>query len=111
MSRAAPAYYIRLDTFWQGSPDRWVGPFSSRAEAEAEIARVADEPESLIALPGRAAADVRHGIRVYGVFSRSAAQRESLRDYSLGDERSNLLGKRLPATTDELFDMEEDGDE
>ena len=102
-------YYIRMDTFWQNSPDRWVGPFDSRDEADAAIEAAREEPGALIALPGVAAPDVRHAVRVYGVHPRSTAQRMGMRAYALGDARDNTLS-RLPINADELFDIEQDAD-
>lgn len=101
-------FYIRLDTYWRHSPDRFVGPFPNRQEAQTEIDRALDAPGSLVLMSTQNAANVRDGIRVFGVMSKSVARRQyRLKDWRLGDEASNVLGKRIPLSTQDLFSMEE----
>jgi hypothetical protein len=51
-------YYVKIDSYWQDSPDRFFGPFTSRTEAEAamhaDIVRPDQHPADVVsALRGR----------------------------------------------------------
>lgn len=104
MARIPASYYVKLDTYWQHSPDRFAGPFANRDEAEKAIDIALKRAGSKVTMYNHQAADVRHGIRVYGVLSRSEARRDGLRlDW---DGQRNCIGKVIPVDTDHLFDLE-----
>ena len=103
----AKGYYVRIDTYWQNSPDRWVGPFATATEAQAEIDKAVGAYDSKVTPATQMAADVKHGIRVLGIAPKSQAQRRGLKDFSLGDDISNIIGNKIPLSTDDLFDLEQ----
>lgn len=107
MAKTPATYYIRIDTLWANSPDRWVGPFASPDEAQAEINRALGADNSKCVMASQMAYDAKHAIRIYGVASKSQAQRKSLQDYGLGDDSSNVIGWHIPLSTDELFEIEQ----
>ena len=98
--RSTPSYYVRFDTYWQNSPDRFVGPFATRAEAEAVIDGIQTE-DNVWRADSMCGGDIRTAIRVYpDVLTASQARRMGMRD-------DNEFGV-LPRDTDELFDLEAD---
>lgn len=94
-------YYIRIDTYWQNSPDEFVGPFASREEAQTEIDAALDEDGSKVCMSSYSARDVRYGIRVYGILSKTEAQRQGMKAGQWYGE-GNMIGKRIPRSTYEL---------
>lgn len=101
--RAQATYYVKFDTYWQNSPDWFAGPFASRNEAQAAIDVALTRAGSKVAMSTQTSRDVRHGIRVWDILSRSEALRDGLRlDW---DGRRNCIGKVIPADTDHLFDL------
>ena len=91
-------YYIRFDTYWQNSPNRFVGPFSTRQAAEDAIKAAENATNSKVARSSQMANDLRNGIRVFGVLSSTEAKRYGLRhNYEALDE--------LPRNTTELAQM------
>jgi hypothetical protein len=95
---AKATYYIRIDTYWQNSPDEFVGPFSSREEAQREIdAAVA---EGKVCMASHMAADLRNGIRVHGILSKTAAQRSGMKAGKWYGE-GNMIGMRIPRSINE----------
>lgn len=94
--RATPTFYVRFDTYWQHSPDRFVGPFITRAAAQAIIDGI-ETGENVWRADSMCGGDIRTAIRVYPeVLTASQARRMGMRDaYS-----------ELPKDTDELFDLE-----
>lgn len=94
-------YFIRIDTFWQNSPDRFVGPFDSRSDAQAEIDRAIDAPNSKVTVSNQSASDIRYGIRVHGIHPRTVCER----NYGM-DER-NTLSRTIPLSTVDLTEHED----
>lgn len=82
MSKAT--YYVRYSSYWQNSPDRWAGPFDSKPEAQQTI----DDCNPDI--------DMRNGIRINGIYSKTEARKISLRSYALGDNEDNNPSKQIP---------------
>ncbi len=95
-------YYIVIDTFWEPSPDRFVGSFESRTAAQAEINRATTAEHSKVVLAGQNPADIRNSIRVHGILSKSGAQCIGLKDFALGDSDSNVIGTQIPIDIAEL---------
>lgn len=98
MSKAKPSYYVRIDTYWQNSPDRFVGPFVSREEASQAGIQAHDLPAWSV--------DIKDGIRCQEVLSKSQARRSGMKDFGLGDDSSNVLS-RIPCNMQELKEAEE----
>ncbi len=95
------SYFIRIDTYWQGSKDYFVGPFGSREEAEAVIETAVHADGAKVWPADRLAGDVKDGIRVHGVVSKTQAKQ-----YGLSEEpgRSNVLGPVIPRNRADLID-------
>lgn len=94
-----PTYYLEVDTYWQNSPSFFVGPFESRAAAEAWYK---DRPENSNLTPSnQMSGDVRHGWRVYAnALSKTDARKRGMRDdYEHG---YNVLGVDIEPTADGL---------
>src|SRR5260221_1960407 len=108
MARTAASYYIRIDTYWQNSPNRFVGPFATREEAEAEVERALAASGSLVARAENHSPNVRRGILVFpDILTRSEAVRTGLRP--MGSLRGgNCVGEHIPVNIDELADLEEE---
>lgn len=89
--------YVRMDTFWQNSPDRWFGPFDSREAAESAIEASAAHDNRT----GNMARDIKNQTRILGVYSASESKR-------LGRNYRNeypVVGT-LPGSTAELLQVE-----
>jgi len=107
MAKTPATYYVRLDTFWQHSPDRFAGPFGSREAAEAAIDAATTNPAADVVRLDRRPRDIKYAIRVYGVLPASQALRlgmctPEMTDYS----RTNVIS-RIPLDTDDLFELEQ----
>jgi hypothetical protein len=88
-------YFIRIDTYWQNSADRFVGPFNSREAAETAIVTATDAAGSKVVRRGQSASDIKRGIRVHEVLSKTDAKRAGM------NER-NTLGAVIPLDTHDL---------
>jgi hypothetical protein len=95
------SYFIRIDTYWQNSPDRFVGPFKNRKDAEAAIKVAQDADTSLVVRPGQSARDIKRGIRVLGVVPATVARR------NYGMTERNTLSRVIPINTEDLREHEE----
>lgn len=91
-------YYIRFDTYWQNSADRFCGPFNSREEAEAEIKRAQNAPNSMVTRWGQSPVDVKNAVRVLEIVTKTQAGRGL---------NPGLTFDRLPLNLDELADEEQ----
>lgn len=92
-------YYIKLDSYWQNSPDRWVGPYESRAEAQEAV-----NTSSLI-LPGQTPADIKEALRFWGRYPKGAALKQGLPTEA---PESWLILPSIPDSLSELRQMEEE---
>lgn len=93
-------YFIRIDTYWQNSADRFVGPFGSREDAEAEIVTATEAAGSKVVRRGQTALDIKRGIRVHEVLSKTDAKRA-------GMSERNTLGVTIPLDADALREHED----
>jgi len=82
-------YYVRTDTFWQNSPDRWEGPFDTRVEAQEWIDEKLDGPENYV-MSGQSPRDIKTARRIFGIYSKTEARRLGLRSYVHGDNVTNV---------------------
>ena len=107
MARTAAAYYIRIDTYWQNSPDRYVGPFETKDEAQAEIDRALSADNNVWNARNHVGGNIKYAIRVYpDILSATEAKRMGMRP--LGALRgTNMIGGRIPDNTDDLYEIEE----
>ncbi len=94
MSKAR--YFVRVDTFWQNSPDSWFGPYATRAAAQAAV------DASDAAKPGRMARDVKEQTRVVGIYSATESAKAGR-----SHENTYGTGDGIPSTSDELREIEE----
>lgn len=92
-------YFIRIGTYWQNSPDRFVGPFDSREAAQAEIDRATGADNSRVVLAGQSASDVKTAIRCHGILSKTEAKRAGMTD-------RNTLSHTIPLNTYDLTEHE-----
>lgn len=93
-------YFIRIDTYWQNSPDRFVGPFDSREAAQAEIDRATGAENSSVVLAGQSASNIKIGIRCHGILSKTEAKRAGMAD-------CNTLSRTIPLDTYDLTEHED----
>lgn len=100
-----PSYFVRFITYWQNSPDFFVGPFDSRAEAEAEIERAVNAPRSAVVYGDALTNDLRDGVNVRGVLSFTTARRIGMRDERYGDDNSNVYDD-IPVSLSRLPEKE-----
>lgn len=103
-------FFIRIDTLWQNSPDYFVGPFDTRAEAQAAIDAAVNHDDSKVVLPGRMAGDVKEAVRVHGILGKTEARKAGLTDLVLFGDRtlhSNLLGKEVPFNGGRLSELKQ----
>lgn len=102
LPRAIPAYYIRIDTYWQHSPDTFVGPFASREAAQAAIDAIRTEDNVWLST-STCGGDIRSAVRVYpAILTASEAKRMGMRnDYGA---RHNVV-PRMPVDGYDLFDL------
>jgi hypothetical protein len=105
MARTPATYFVRIGTYWQNSPYRFVGPFATREEAEAAIeAAYTNGNVNVWRSSSMCGGDIKTAICVYGVMNKSEAFRAGMRD--IGLRGTNML-PRIPVNTDELFDYEQ----
>ena len=57
------SYYIRFDTYYQNSADRFCGPFDSRKAAEKEIERAVNARNSKVVRYGNQPTDIKESVR------------------------------------------------
>lgn len=106
MARTTAAqYFIRIDTYWQNSPDRFVGPFDSREAAQAAIDGIQTEDNVWLAT-STCGGDIRSAVRVFpSVLTATEAKRMGMRnDYGPGH---NAI-PHMPSREHDLFEMIED---
>lgn len=86
-------YFIEVDTYWQNSPSYFVGPFNSKAEAEAWFSGDDWTPADNIWMSGsNCGGDIRDAWRIYPApLSKTAARQRGMRRWSDGDERENVI--------------------
>lgn len=99
---SSPQYFIRIDTYWQNSPDYFVGPFESRAAAAAAIDSVRTEDNNVWLSTSTCDGDIRTAVRVYpGILTATEAKRRGMRDdYGV---RHNVVSE-MPRCSHDLFD-------
>lgn len=90
-------YYIRFDTYWQNSADRFCGPFDSREAAELEIDRAVRATNSKVVRSGNQPADIRESVRILGIVTKTQAGRGLKRGMEF---------RRLPMDIGELNETE-----
>lgn len=105
--KRAPSYFIQVDSYWANSPDRFVGPFDSRAAAQEAIDAI-ETSDNVWLSTSTCGGDIRDAVRVYPhILTFTEARRAGLCCWTLGDSRSNLLGKRIPRSLPEMHLMED----
>jgi hypothetical protein len=104
MARTTPAqYFIRIDTYWQNSPDHFVGPFNSRESAQVAIENIDSARDNVWLSTSMCGGDIRSAVRVYPVIlTTTEAKRSGMRnDYS---NRQNTVPV-MPSRENDLFTM------
>lgn len=101
MARTSTAqYFIRIDTYWQHSPDYFVGPFATRAAAQEAIDAIQRENNVWLSTD-LCGGDIRTAIRVYpAILTATEAKRSGMRnDYG---PRHNVVAE-MPQDSRDLF--------
>lgn len=102
MARTTQAqYFIRIDTYWQNSPDYFVGPFASREAAQAAIDDIRTEDNVWLSTSS-CGGDIRTAVRVYPtILTATEAKRNGMRnDYG---SRHNVV-PTMPTGSEDLFE-------
>lgn len=102
MARTSAAqYFIRVDTYWQNSPDYFVGPFDSREAAQAAIDNIQTEDNVWLST-STCGGDIRSAVRVFpAILTASEAKRGGMRDdYGA---RHNVM-PTMPRDANDLFE-------
>jgi hypothetical protein len=99
---SSPQYFVRIDTYWQNSKDRFVGPFASREEAQATIDGIQTEDNVWLST-STCGGDIRSAVRVYPtILTATEAKRMGMRnDYS---PNHNVV-PHMPSREHDLFEM------
>jgi hypothetical protein len=86
-------YYVKLDSYWQNSPDYWFGPYATFEEAYSAVGGTIR--------PGQAPVDIKTAIRSHILNTTGA--------YTAGMHSEHLLPAlmQLPNTVQELHEVEE----
>lgn len=92
-------FFVRIDTYWAGSHDRFVGPFNSRQDANAAINAAVWAEGSLVTPSGKMAKNAKSGIRVHGIVSKSEAKRLGFKGNALTE---------IPLDTEALYQAEQE---
>jgi len=72
-------FYIEVCGYWQNSPSLFVGPFETKAEAEAAVQAAIEADGSEAVRPGQMARDLKDGVRLY-VLTTTEARRTGMFD-------------------------------
>jgi len=88
---AKAKWYIEVDSYWQNSPLLFIGPFASRAAAQA-AANASDAVHQSMT-----ASDVHHNVR-YVIKNTTGARRRGMRDNNIVSN----LNTAVPSNTEEL---------
>lgn len=102
--RRAPRYFIRVSTYWERGGYGFVGPFSSRAEAEVALAALPTTSNARLA-SSLCGGDIRDAVRVYDrIISATEAKAWGMNEE--GDEYGNTnVLPRIPHNAQEFGDM------
>lgn len=105
MARAT--YFLRIDSYWQNSPDRFVGPFSSKDEAATAIEAVPENANVWLST-STCGGDIRDAVRVYPEpLSKTQARKAGMLDYQYGDYTSNVVGTTIPSSLRQMRTIDE----
>lgn len=93
-------YFIEVDTYWQNSASYFVGPFATKAEAEAWHQQDAGSDANVWYSTSLCGGDIRDAWRVYPEpLSKTAAVRRGMHaDY----ERDNVISPIVKPHADDL---------
>jgi len=95
----ASKFFVRLDTYWQGSPDRWIGPYPTLDAARAAC----DDSGAGRADLGQMAGDVKNQTRVLGIHNGTKSRHLGRRD-----ENTIPAQDKVPSSTAALRELERD---
>ena len=102
MTRRTPSFYVRVDTYWAHSSNYFVGPFSSRKEAEEWMESSISSYESNVWSAGTlCGGDIRYAWRMHEVLSYSKAKKLGMRE-EWG--RNNVIDSSVKCSADALND-------
>lgn len=91
-------YYIRVDTFWQNSPDTFIGPYQTKQSAETALSGSGIARSDL----GQGAVNVRHQTRCLGILTTTKARQAGMKP------RNTIPAQAIvPGTISKLGELEE----
>ncbi len=94
---ARSKFYVRMDTYWQGSRDTWFGPYITRQQAE----DAADCGAGRYDL-GQMARDIKNQTRVLGVYNATESRKRGRRNHNTIPAQN-----KLPADLHDLAELED----
>lgn len=91
-------FYVRVDTYWQGSQDTWIGPYRSKLAASDAL----DASGAGRADLSQRANDMHHQVRSWGIYNTTES-------YKAGRSQRNTIPaqKQIPGTIEQLAELEE----
>lgn len=106
MARTSAAqYFIRIDTYWQNSPDYFVGPFDSRKDAQTAIDNIQTEDNVWLST-SMCGGDIRSAIRVFPtILTATEAKRMGMRNNYNANHNTIPF---MPNRNNDLFGMLQD---
>lgn len=97
----APRYFVRVDTYWQNSADYFVGPFDSRAAAQAAIDAIPTSANAWLA-SSSCGGDIRDAVRVYDtILTATEARARGMNETGNENYETNVL-PRIPTDAYQL---------
>lgn len=89
----AATFYIEVDTYWQNSKSYFVGPFASKADAEAWYQTGEWTPrDNVWYSDSQCGGDIRDAWRIYRTpLSKTEARKRGLRSWSMGDSTDTVI--------------------
>lgn len=98
-------YYIRVDTYWQNSPDYFVGPFDSRDAAQQAIEAIPENANVWLSI-NSCSGDLKAAVRLYpSILTATEAKRGGM-IADLAHPKYNVIS-RVPMNSEDLFWMVE----
>ena len=96
-------YFIEVDTYWQNSTSYFVGPFNTRAEAEAWHQQEVPNDANVWYSASTCGGDIRNAWRIYPTpLSKTEAKRHGLDDNHEISPRVRPTARALDAAVREL---------
>jgi hypothetical protein len=97
------SYFIKIDTYWQNSKSYFVGPFSTKADAEAWHQQDVPNNANVWYSTSLCGGNIADAWCIYpGPLSKTAARKRGLNDNNLLDPQVKPIAKALDVAVREL---------